>query len=127
MYTLLLAYFICPRMDEVLLFFNTKPEGDDRMVKEIVLNHTPINIDSYTEEMVEALHKISVTFKVTNENYHDITTLLYQGTFNVEVPERELSFKGSIQQYYTSISNLYEKGNVGEFQLSLLEKKEGEV
>ncbi|MEC1524168.1 DUF3219 family protein [Neobacillus niacini] len=94
------------------------------MVKEIVLDETLIKVYKYEEEKVDDLYKISVEFNVTSEEYHDITTLLYKGTFNVKVPERDLSFRASIQQYSTSFTNLYIKGQVGEFKLSLLEVKE---
>ncbi len=94
------------------------------LVKEIVLDETLIKVYKYEEEKVDDLYKISVEFNVTSEEYHDITTLLYKGTFNVKVPERDLSFRASIQQYSTSFTNLYIKGQVGEFKLSLLEVKE---
>jgi hypothetical protein len=94
------------------------------LVKEIILNETSINVDKYEEDMEHGLVKISVQFKVSSEEYHDITTLLYNCTFNVKVPERELSFKASIHQYSTSFTNLYIKGQVGEFTLSLREVKE---
>ena len=67
------------------------------LVKEIVLNETSIIVYKYEEEIEDHLHKISVQFKVTSEEYHDITTLLYKGTFDVKVPERDLSFRASIQ------------------------------
>lgn len=91
------------------------------MVNNIVLDDTLINVNSYEEGKVNGLNTISVDFKVTSEEYHDITTLLYKGTFDVRVPERGLTFKGIIQQYSTSITNLYEKSQVGEYKLSLLE------
>jgi Protein of unknown function (DUF3219) len=94
-----------------------------QLVKEIVLNDTSIKIYKYEEEKEGHLHKISVEFNVTSEEYHDITTLLYKGTFDVKVPERDLSFRASIQQYSTSFTNLYIKGQIGEFKLSLLEVK----
>lgn len=93
------------------------------MVNNIVLDDTLINVNSYEEGKVNGLNTISVDFKVTSEEYHDITTLLYKGTFDVRVPERGLTFKGIIQQYSTSITNLYEKSQVGEYKLSLLEVK----
>ncbi|WP_066319096.1 DUF3219 family protein [Bacillus sp. FJAT-29814] len=96
------------------------------MVKEISLNRTLIHVNDYKEESVNGKHKVWITFKVTSEDYHEITTLLYEGTFDVAVPATGLSFRGSIEQYSTSIANLYEKGQVGEFTLSLVEsKKEG--
>ncbi|MFB3167076.1 DUF3219 family protein [Neobacillus sp. 179-C4.2 HS] len=94
------------------------------MVNEIVLNETTIKVNKYDEEKEGDLHKISVEFNVTSEDYHDITTLLYKGTFDVKVPDRDLSFRASIQQYSTSFTNLYIKGQVGEFKLQLLEVKE---
>jgi hypothetical protein len=94
------------------------------LVNEIFLNDTLINVVHYEEDKVNELNKISVGFNVTSEEYHDITTLLYKGTFDVKVPKRGLSFKGTIQQYSTSFTNLYIKGQVGDFKLSLLEVKE---
>lgn len=91
----------------------------------MILNDTVIKLDRYEEEKVNGLHKISVDFKVTSEEYHDVTTLLYNGTFDVKIPERDLAFRGTIQQYSTSVTNLYEKGQIGDFKLSLIEVKEG--
>jgi hypothetical protein len=94
------------------------------LVNEIILNETSIRVYKYDEEIENGLIKITVQFNVSSEEYHDITTLLYNGTFNVKIPERELSFRASIHQYSTSFTNLYIKGQVGEFTLSLLEVKE---
>jgi hypothetical protein len=94
------------------------------VVQEIVLNNMPIQIYSYEQEIVKGKTKISVDFKVTSEEYHDITTLLYKGTFHVNVPEEDLDFQGTIHQYSTSFTNLYEKGKVGDFSLSLIEVNE---
>ncbi|MEH7546185.1 MULTISPECIES: DUF3219 family protein [Bacillaceae] len=91
------------------------------MVNELILNDTAIKLDHYDEEKINNLYRITVTFKVTSADYHDITTLLYKGSFDVKIPERKLTFKGAIQQYSTSVTNLYEKDQVGEFKLSLLE------
>ncbi|MEH7415380.1 DUF3219 family protein [Neobacillus drentensis] len=91
------------------------------MVNELILNDTVIKLDHYEEEKINNIYRITVTFKVTSADYHDITTLLYKGTFNVKIPERKLAFRGAIQQYSTSLTNLYEKDQVGVFKLSLLE------
>ncbi len=98
-------------------------QGDDFLIKEIILYDSVIHIENYKEETENGLLKILIDFKVNSEEYHNITTLLYKGIFDVKVPEKELAFRGKIQQYSTSITNLYEKGQVGEFQLSLLEVK----
>lgn len=97
------------------------------MVKEIQLNDTLINVDRFQEENINGLMKIIVDFKVTSEDYHDVTTLLYKESFEVNVPEREIHFTGKISEYYTSFTNLYEKGQVGDFHLALIEVKEGGV
>ena len=54
--------------------------------------------------------------------------LLYQETSDVEVPDMNLQFTGVIQQYSTSITNLYEKNQVGDYSLTLCEtiNKRGE-
>jgi hypothetical protein len=94
------------------------------LVNEIILNETSINVYKYEEKTENSLHKISVQFKVTSGEYHDITTLLYKGTFDIKVHERDLSFRAWIYQYSTSFTNLYIKGQVGEFKLVLLEVEE---
>jgi hypothetical protein len=91
------------------------------VINEIFLNDRSFKVTKYEEEIVGGLHKITVDFKVTSEEYHDVTTLLYKGTFDVKVPANGLAFKGTIHEYSTSITNLYEKGQVGVFHLSLLE------
>ncbi|SDI63795.1 DUF3219 family protein [Natribacillus halophilus] len=92
------------------------------MVNEVLLNNYPIKVESYDEEEnVDGLYKITIEFKVTSTEYHDITTLLYEGTFDIKVPERDLAFRGTIQQYFTSITNLYIEGQVGDYTLSLIE------
>ena len=106
-----------------MLSFNKRKKGDDSMVKEIILNDTVIKVHSFEQRKVNNLNEISVRFKVTSEEYHDIATLLYQGTFDVKIPERAISFRGTIQQYSTSITNLYEKEQVGDYSLTLLEVK----
>ncbi|MET0960312.1 MAG: DUF3219 family protein [Psychrobacillus psychrotolerans] len=91
------------------------------MVKEIILDNRLIKVNHYEQEIINGLHQISIVFDVSSEDYHDIATLLYRGTFEVTVPEKVLFFQGTIINYSTSITNLYEKGQVGEYKLTLLE------
>lgn len=91
------------------------------MVQQLFLNDTLIQLRSYEEEKVNGMHRISVDFDVTSEDYHEITTLLYNGTFDVKIPERGLTFRGTISNYSTSITNLYVKGQIGQYKLTLLE------
>jgi len=94
------------------------------MINEIILNDHVIPVSHYNESNINGLIQISIEFKVTSEEYHDIATLLYEGEFEVKVPEGNLKFLGSIVEYSTSITNLYESGQVGIFKLVLMEKKE---
>ncbi|WP_396234367.1 DUF3219 family protein [Caldifermentibacillus hisashii] len=79
---------------------------------ELYLNDQLIQVDKFKEDTVNDLRKIWIEFRVTNEDYHDIATLLYEGTFDVRIPAKSLSFRGTIEEYSTSITNLYKKGNV---------------
>ncbi|MBO0992576.1 DUF3219 family protein [Bacillus sp. SD088] len=96
------------------------------MVSKIILNHTIINVDQYKENWQDGLLNIKINFKVTSENYHDIATLLYERIFDIEVPEKGITFRGAIQEYYTSMDNLYKEGEVGDYYVSLFEVKNEE-
>jgi hypothetical protein len=98
------------------------------MVTEVILNEVPIKVTGYQKEVVNdkktgnELHKIRFDFKVrSGEEYHKITTLLYEKTFDVKVPENNLEFRGTIHNYSTSITNLYQENAVGDFKLELIE------
>jgi hypothetical protein len=99
------------------------------MVTEVILNDVRIKVSSYQEEVVHdkktgaPLQSILFEFKVTSEDYHKITTLLYENNFVVKVPERNLEFRGTINHYSTSLTNLYEENAVGDFRLGLIEVK----
>ncbi|OES46404.1 DUF3219 family protein [Domibacillus iocasae] len=96
------------------------------MVQTVILNDTPIQVTDYHEETIihketgKSVPKIKLQFKVTNEAYHDITTLLYEMDFQVKVPEKNLDFPATIHAYSTSVTNLYEEGAVGDFSLELI-------
>lgn len=59
---------------------------------------------------------------VTHEQYHDVTTLLYENDFIVDIPEKGIQFSAVISNYSTSVTNLYKAGTEGEFHLELIEK-----
>ncbi|WP_210469297.1 DUF3219 family protein [Sporosarcina sp. 6E9] len=98
------------------------------MVQQVFLNDVSFSITDFHEEWVndkvtgKKFRKISFNFKVTSEEYHDITTLLYQMNFHVKVPEKELEFPATIHSYSTSITNLYKENQVGDFKLDLIER-----
>lgn len=96
------------------------------MVKQVILNDTPIDVFNFREETIvnketgATVPKISFQFIVTNEEYHDITVLLYEMEFHVKVPEKEMAFPATIHAYSTSVTNLYEAGAEGIFSLELI-------
>jgi uncharacterized protein YehS (DUF1456 family) len=94
------------------------------LVDRIVLDGHPIVISHFEMYNTSGLRRIAVEFSVTSEDYHDVTTLLYKGEFDVQVPAIEANFRGKIVEYSTSVTNLYESGQVGTFKLTLLEIKE---
>jgi hypothetical protein len=100
------------------------------MVTEVELNDVKITVTGYQEKEVvdpksgNRSHHITFDFKVrSGEEYHKITTLLYEQTFDVKVPSRDLAFRGTIVNYSTSITNLYKENEVGDFTLELKETK----
>jgi hypothetical protein len=92
------------------------------LVKEIVLDGFPIEIRKFEHSREHGLRIVSVEFPVTSERYHDVTTLLYKGEFDINISGYP-SFRGKVVEYSTSVTNLYESGQVGQFKLALLEVK----
>lgn len=97
------------------------------MITTVMLNDTPIAVSEYKEEEVidkktgNLLYKIFFIFQVKSEDYHRITTLLYENGFDVKVPERNLESWETISNYTTSFTNLYKENQAGEFMLELVE------
>ena len=97
------------------------------MSEMVIIDSLSIDALNFQEETVKKagseLKKVSFDFKVTTEDYHDVTTLLYKNDFMVNVPGKRLEFPAVIHNYSTSITNLYEAGAVGDFKLELIEQK----
>ena len=98
------------------------------MAEKVILNGVTLSVTDFYEETVvdkitgKELRIVGFGFKVTSSEYHDITTLLYKNDFQVEVPEREFKFQATIRNYSTSFTNLYEKNQVGDYKLELIEQ-----
>ena len=94
----------------------------------VLLNEILIEAENFYTDYItnkttnEKLRVIGFTFKVTSQDYHKITTLLYENDFIINVPEENLVFSGIIGSYSTSLTNLYHENEVGEFKLELVEK-----
>ena len=99
------------------------------MIEQIILNTTPIEVDNFSHTTIhdnnshDLRRVVTVDFKVTSEDYHNITTLLYKNDFDVIIPGKNIEFQGHIQNYYTSITDLYQVGQVGNFHLELIESQ----
>ncbi|MCI4135636.1 YkvR family protein [Bacillus vallismortis] len=89
-------------------------------MKTLRLNDVMLEMDAFKVES-EPKRKIAFTLNVTSETYHDIAVLLYEKTFNVEIPDESLAFRGDITNYSTSLTNLYEAGSVSEFYIEITE------
>ncbi|WP_172198599.1 DUF3219 family protein [Saccharibacillus qingshengii] len=66
---------------------------------------------------------VAFDFKVTHDEYHDVATLLYRGTFRVLIPQIGFEQAADIHNYSTSLDNLYEEGAVGDYHLELAERR----
>ncbi|WP_298786892.1 DUF3219 family protein [uncultured Marinococcus sp.] len=73
------------------------------------------------EQTEEGKWIVEFTFQVTHEEYHDVTVLLYENDFNVQVGESD-PFQAEILQYSTDTVNLYEPGSTSRYTLALIEK-----
>ncbi|WP_082918206.1 DUF3219 family protein [Oceanobacillus sp. Castelsardo] len=91
----------------------------------VKINDMTLHVENLTKDIIQKDDKevllISFEFQVKSEDYHEITTLLYKNDFQVEIPDEKLDFHAVIYNYSTSITNLYEENNVGEFRLKLIE------
>lgn len=87
-----------------------------------------IQAKDFRKEMVEVagaedgMSKISFSFAVSSEDYHDTAVLLYKMNFAVRVPELDLEFPAAIQNYATDRTDLYTSGQVADWNLELIEQ-----
>lgn len=114
--------YICDRVS-----ISRKINGGKGLEHTVIINGLPIRVSKLVmgqlkkDEELRTL--IDMEFKVSSEDYHDVTSILYKNNFAVQIPSEDIEMEATIYNYYTSITNLYKKGNVGDFKLVLLEKK----
>ncbi|QTG86503.1 DUF3219 family protein [Bacillus amyloliquefaciens] len=85
------------------------------------LNGVRLKMYDCKESAGENGRMISFILKVTSETYHDIAVLLYEKTFDNKAPKRGLEFRGKITNYYTSVTNLYNKDETDDFFVEMTE------
>lgn len=92
------------------------------------LDDKQIHAKDFEKERVEVagskdgVSKISFSFAVTSEDYHDTAVLLYKMNFSVRVPELGLEFPAAIHNYATDRTDLYKAGQVADYYLELIEQ-----
>lgn len=92
------------------------------------IDDKPISAAGFKDELVKAsgsedmVRKISFSFKVSSEEYHDVAVLLYQNDFQVRVPALDFEFRASIHNYATDRTDLYQAGQVADYYLELIQK-----
>lgn len=92
------------------------------MAEQLIINGRQFKITDFFEEEYRGRRLIGFDFQVTHSSYHDVTVLLYENDFQVEIPSLKANFQAVIHNYFTSFTNLYEEGAVGDFHLELIEK-----
>ncbi|MFD1032688.1 DUF3219 family protein [Metaplanococcus flavidus] len=91
---------------------------DDTQIKATGFKHEQLSV-SDTEDDVR---KISFSFQVNSEEYHDVAVLLYKNDFQVRVPELDIAFSATIHNYATDRTDLYKADQVADYYLELIEK-----
>lgn len=91
---------------------------DEKQIKAYDFKDERIHVSSMKHDAT----KISFSFKVSSEEYHDIAVLLYKNNFQVKVPERKLDFSATIHNYSTDRTDLYKTEQVAVYYLELIEK-----
>jgi len=96
------------------------------MAIEVILDDYVLNVTNFKEDVKNEkgneLITIAFDFKVRGgKEYHDVTVHLYKTTFDVKVPERNLAFKGTINNYATSRTDFTDEKSLADFQLELIE------
>lgn len=93
------------------------------------IDNTQIKATDFKEEHVQIsdaeddVKKISFSFKVSSEEYHDVAVLLYKNDFQIRVPDVNLEFPATIHNYATDRTDLYKEGQIADYYLELIEKR----
>lgn len=98
------------------------------MVNKVVLNDFELTVSNYKEKKMKSnktekyLMLVSFEFEVSGgEEYHVVTKFLYENVFDVSIPNKQLNFRGKINQYSTSYTDFSDENSISEFFLELKE------
>lgn len=88
----------------------------------IVLDDITLDVKELRRDVAEGT--VYIEFDVTSEDYHNLASHLYKEEFLVRLPgNNNEEFKARIVNYSTSLDNLYEEDQVGEYRITLKEEK----
>src|SRR5699024_3021696 len=97
------------------------------MQQTVMINNLTIDAFHFHHDIVvkdgKQLQKVSFDFQVTSTDYHNVTTALDANDFSVSVPVKNLDFSAVIDNYGSSITDVYDEGNLRVFHLELIEKR----
>ncbi len=106
------------------------PSVDTELVT-VLINKLPLSalryeLTTYTadtaDDNAEARQLLSIDFIITGgEQYHDVTSMLYQPVVDVSVPEHGVDFTASVHNYFTSIPRLEHEEDTVDVHLELIE------
>lgn len=88
----------------------------------IVLDDLTLEVKELKRDEEEGT--VYIEFDVSSEDYHNLSEHLYKEKFLVRLPgNNNEEFNAKIINYSTSLDNLYEEDNVGEYHITLKEEK----
>lgn len=88
----------------------------------IVLDDLTLDVKELTRDEEEGT--VRIAFDVASEDYHNLSKHLYKEEFLVRLPgSNNEEFRARIINYSTSLDNLYEEDNVGEYRITLKAEK----
>lgn len=88
----------------------------------IVLDNITLDVKELKRDEEEGT--VRIAFDVASEDYHNLSEHLYKEEFLVRLPgNNNEEFRAKIINYSTSLDNLYEEDNVGEYRITLKEEQ----
>ncbi|MFD1888031.1 DUF3219 family protein [Paenibacillus wenxiniae] len=92
------------------------------LINELSLTASSYELTQHLSENDTERQLLSIDFIITGgEQYHDVTSTLYQPVVEVRVPEHGIHFQASVHRYFTSIPRLEKDTDTVAVHLELIE------
>ena len=116
-------HFISNRILQMLIFSLVNRKGWIIVANDIiVLDDITLDVKELKRDEEEGT--VYIEFDVASEDYHNLSEHLYKEEFLVRLPgNNNEEFQARIINYSTSLDNLYEEDQVGEYRITLKEEK----